>query len=153
MAATSAARYCRTSEGNCSCSLPVAWSCSGDPPNAVCTETRRRTDCPKRAANWIRLSNQYLTPKPISSYGAASTPSGRIAWAATLGMTSPRAHLHVVGIMWFMLWTTELVLSFLFCSCDYFCLSGPFSCISVHKFSRQLSVFSLSYFCLTGPFN
>ena len=31
----------------------------------------------------------------------------------------------------------------LFCSCIYFCLYGPFNCISFHKFSRQLPVFSL----------
>ena len=36
---------------------------------------------------------------------------------------------------------TELAHSFLFCSCVYFCLYGPFNCISFHKFSRQLSVF------------
>ena len=38
---------------------------------------------------------------------------------------------------------TELSHSFLFCSFVYFCLSGRFNCISFHKFSRQLSVFSL----------
>ena len=35
----------------------------------------------------------------------------------------------------------------LFCSCVYFCLHGPFNCISFHKFSRQLSAFSL---CSSG---
>ena len=36
---------------------------------------------------------------------------------------------------------TELAHSFLFCSCVCFCLFyGPFSCISFHKFSWQLSV-------------
>ena len=30
----------------------------------------------------------------------------------------------------------------LFSSCVYFCLYGPFNCISLRKFSRQLSVFS-----------
>ena len=41
---------------------------------------------------------------------------------------------------------TELAHSFFFlsCSCVYFCPYGPFNCISFHKFSRQLSVFSLS---------
>ena len=33
---------------------------------------------------------------------------------------------------------------FVFCSCVFFCLYGPFNCISFHKFSRQLSAFSLS---------
>ena len=38
---------------------------------------------------------------------------------------------------------TELAHSFLFCPCVSFCLHGPFNHISFHKFSRQLSVFSL----------
>ena len=38
---------------------------------------------------------------------------------------------------------TELAHSSLFCSRVYFCLYGPFNCISFNKFSRQLSVFSL----------
>ena len=42
---------------------------------------------------------------------------------------------------------TELAHSFLFCSCVYFCFYGPFNCISFHKFSQQLSVFSL---CSSG---
>ena len=33
---------------------------------------------------------------------------------------------------------TELAHSFLYCSCVYFCLYGPFNCISFYKFSRQL---------------
>ena len=37
----------------------------------------------------------------------------------------------------------ELDHSFLFCSCVYFRLYGPFNWISFHKFSRQLSTFSL----------
>ena len=39
--------------------------------------------------------------------------------------------------------STELVHSFLFCSCICLCLYGLFNCISFHKFSRQLSAFSL----------
>ena len=42
---------------------------------------------------------------------------------------------------------TELAYSFLFCSCVYLCLFGPFNCISFHKFSRHLSAFSL---CSSG---
>ena len=41
----------------------------------------------------------------------------------------------------------ELAHSFLFCSCVYFCLCGPFNCISFHPFSRQLSTFRL---CSSG---
>ena len=37
---------------------------------------------------------------------------------------------------------SELAHSFLFCYCVSFCLYGPISCISFHKFSRQVSAFS-----------
>ena len=37
----------------------------------------------------------------------------------------------------------ELAHSCLFCPCVYFCLYGPFTCISFHKFSWQLLEFSL----------
>ena len=47
----------------------------------------------------------------------------------------------------FWLKPTELAHSFLFCSCVYFYLYGPFNRISFHKFSRQLSAFSL---CSSG---
>ena len=42
---------------------------------------------------------------------------------------------------------TELADSFLFYFCIYFSLYGPFNCTSFHKFSRQLSAFSL---CSSG---
>ena len=45
---------------------------------------------------------------------------------------------------------TELAHSFLFCSCVYFCLYDPFKCISFHKFSRQLSAYSLCSSCLSS---
>ena len=41
----------------------------------------------------------------------------------------------------------SLPVPFLFRSCVCFCLHGPFNCISFHKFSRQLSAFSL---CSSG---
>ena len=44
---------------------------------------------------------------------------------------------------------TDFAHSFLFRSCVCFCLHGPFNCISFHKFSQQLSAFSL---CSSGPF-
>ena len=44
--------------------------------------------------------------------------------------------------------STEPAHSFLFSSCV--CFFGPFNCISFHKFSRQLSVFSL---CSSGLFS
>ena len=46
----------------------------------------------------------------------------------------------------------ELAHSFVFCSCVYFCLYGPFNCISFHTFSRQLSAFSLCFSGLISAF-
>ena len=70
---------------------------------------------------------------------------------------SPRAHLHLLGMLRFMSdKPTKLAHSFSFCSCVYFCLYSPFNCISFHKFSPQLWFFFLlffrSYFCLVGLF-
>ena len=52
---------------------------------------------------------------------------------------------------------SEFANSFLFCSCVYFCLYGPFNCISFHKSSREFSALLFcsfpSYFCPIGPFN
>ena len=45
---------------------------------------------------------------------------------------------------------TELAHSFFFCSCVYFCLYGPFNCISSYKSPRRLSVFSLCSFGLVS---
>ena len=60
------------------------------------------------------------------------------------GLTSTRW-----GCYGLCLWhkPAELAHSFLFCSCIYFCLCDPLDCISFHKFSRQLFVFSL---CSSG---
>ena len=45
---------------------------------------------------------------------------------------------------------------FKFCSCVYFCLFDPYSCISSHNLPTTLhflTLFFRSYFCLIGPFN
>ena len=58
---------------------------------------------------------------------------------------SQKANLHVVGMLQFIsdINQPSLPTLFLFCSSVYFCLYGPFNCISFHKVSRQLFVFSL----------
>ena len=51
----------------------------------------------------------------------------------------------------------ELAHSFLFSSCIYICLYGPFNCISFHEFFpttlRFLTLFFRSYICLNGRFS
>ena len=87
-----------------------------------------------------------------------------VAWvksAAFLvsGIASPRVHLHVVGMLQFILWhkPAELAHSILFCPRVCFCLYGSFNCISFNNSSRQLcafsTLFSPSYVCLIGPFS
>ena len=75
-------------------------------------------------------------------------------WYLCLGfflpVTGPRGlTLRWLGCCGLRFWRkpTELAHSFSFCSCVYFCLYGPFDCISFRKFSRQLSTFS---FCSSG---
>ena len=92
-------------------------------------------------------SSQSSTPRWALVVSTKLTHLGVVITLAVFAHTarrqwSPQAHLHVVGMLRFML-STELAHSFLFCSCVYFCLYGPFNCISFHKFSRQLSAFSL----------
>ena len=52
-----------------------------------------------------------------------------------------------VAVYVFEIYQPSLPTTFLFCSCVCFRFSGPFNCISFHKFSRQLSAFSL---CFSG---
>ena len=61
----------------------------------------------------------------------------------------PWAHLHVVVMLQFIFWhkPTKLAHSFLSCSGVYFCPHGLFNYISLHKFFRQPSAFSL---CSSG---
>ena len=65
-------------------------------------------------------------------------------------LTTERAGHHELTFTWWwfyglFLWhkPTQLAHSFSLCSCASFCLYGLFNCISIHKFSRQLSAFSL----------
>ena len=73
------------------------------------------------------------------------TPTS-LSLARALSLPSPRAHIHVVKMLWFIQ-PTELAYTYLFCSRVCFCSYGPFNYISFHKFSRQLSTFS---HCFTG---
>ena len=76
------------------------------------------------------------------------------AVCVSLRWSSPRAHLHVVGMLRFMpdINQPNLPTPFLFCSCVCFCLYGPFNCISFHKFSPKLYAFSLSSSNLFLPY-
>ena len=66
-----------------------------------------------------------------------------------LHLLSPWAHLHVVGMFQFMVWhkPAKFAHFFLFSCCVYFCPYDHFNCTSFHKFSQQLSTFSI---CSSG---
>ena len=107
------------------------------------------------------------TPHPLPPLHSipihASYPPIHIQYVLLLSLLleSPRAHLHVVRMLWLQRHRpTVLTLSFLFCSCVCFCLYGPLKLYFIkkkyikkkhtkvyHKFSRQLSAFSL---CSSG---
>ena len=84
---------------------------------------------------WVRL--EHSNERKLFHLIAADFPRHQFPWA----------HLLVVGMLRFMSDINQPSLPtpffFLFRSCVYFCLYSPFNCISFHKFSRQLSVFSL----------
>ena len=75
-------------------------------------------------------------------------------WLFPSEVTSFHTGPHGLTVTWWgccssCLWQkpTKLAHPFLFCFCVCFCLCGPFNCISFHKFSWQLSAFSL---CSSG---
>ena len=89
----------------------------------------------------ISTDRQIVTPLTYLTQYVTKPVCFTLPW-------SLRAHLHVVGMLWFMpLTLTELTHSSLFRSCVYFCLYDPFNCILFHKFPWQWSVFSL---CSSG---
>ena len=90
-----------------------------------------------------RMKTALLPPIPMS-----------IGTVMRVRLESPLRVPHGLTLTWFVCCglcqrhkPVELGHSFLFCSCVYFCLYGPFNCISFHRFSQQLSVFSL---CSSG---
>ena len=72
-----------------------------------------------------------LSPRIITAVASVTAETGTIV---IYGTTVAAA---------VMLLSPRLLFLFRFCVC--FCLYGPFNCISLHEFSRQLSAFSLCY--------
>ena len=68
-------------------------------------------------------------------------------WSNWTSLGSPRAHLHVVGMLRFIyvldINQPSLPTPFYSVLVSVLCLYGPFNRILFHKFSRQLSAFSL----------
>ena len=92
------------------------------------------------------LSETYTySDSPPSSFQRLSSYVPLLLTKAVSPTTAPAASPSRGGDVTVYVWhkLTELAHSFLFCSCVSFCLYGPFNCLSFHKFSRQLSVFSL----------
>ena len=115
---------------------------------------------------WCRVSqcNSAICLASITAWscvpdysGSVSVPAMYLASILIMFSGSPRAHLHVVGMLWFMSFDTmsfdvnqaSLPTPFSSALGVLFCLCGPFGCISFHEFS-QLSAFSLCSFDLTS---
>ena len=96
----------------------------------------------------VSYSTQYKTAVLASSVQCQHHTAIGCNQASTC-RPSPRADHHVLGMLRLMPWhkPTELAHSLLVYSYVYFCLYGPFNCISFHEFSRQLSAFPL---CSSG---
>ena len=117
---------------------------------------------PKRVLSYTDLSWVLFF---LSSSSSSSPPSSLSSSSSFPSMTSGEEFNHSSYLrsprgLAFTRWEfcelcswhkqTELAHSFLFCPCVYFCLYGSFTCISIKKFSRQLSAFSLCSSCLVS---
>ena len=94
------------------------------------------------------LSSWFSTERSLIS--ASAVPHCGVCTMAWEKKMSSRAHLHVLGMLRFMFLTyTNRACPLLFIRSIFvsFCLYCPFTCISFHKFSQQLSAFSL---CSSG---
>ena len=86
------------------------------------------------------LLNFHLESTTIQRYLKWSTDSPVLLWiivSCGWGLPFPTGSPSRGGDVAICFWhkPTELAQFFLFCSCVSFCLFGPFSCISFHKFS------------------
>ena len=98
-----------------------------------------------RDVHSLTLSIQYFLCRP------RRRPPSKTPWRMViLSMSSWHSvknqssfHLCPHGLALTFYKPAELAHSFLFCSFVFFCLYGPFNCISFHKFSQQLFAFSL----------
>ena len=78
--------------------------------------------------------------RPARAFARGTRPHGlTFTWWGSYGLFSDINQL-------------SLPAPFYFCSRVRFCLYGPFNCISFHKFSRQLSAFSLLFRVLFLPY-
>ena len=105
----------------------------------------------KNEVEWFGKATVRRTEFPAAGEASEATliPSVKEGTFGSSGFLSPRGHLHRGEDVTVHVWhkPVELVHSFSFCSCVYFCLYGPFNCTSCHTFSWQRYVFSL---CSSG---
>ena len=91
------------------------------------------------------LSSCQMISFALERHGYAHFAAAALPPPTTAPTGSPSRGGDVVVYVWHK--PTELAHSFLSCYCVSFCLYGPFNCISFHKFSGELSAFSL---CSSG---
>ena len=128
--------------------IAVVWSClpfirSGQNHLARHIERGKKT---RQTEEEVGRQRQGMDRPGVRQVPEGSGEQGRMDKTGIKIICGAPTTLVVMGLM--MMIPTELARSFLFCSCVCFSLYGPFNCISIHKFSRQLSVFSLCSPCL-----
>ena len=108
---------------------------------------RRRLSCVRRVAHSRFLPDTTLRPM-VTLKSVCCTSVSVTGWGPSrnrVPTNSPSREGDVAVFVWHN--PRELARSLSFGSCVYFCVYGPFNCISFNKFSRQLSAFSL---CSSG---
>ena len=134
------------------CMCVVCWGCEGEVKlsyGAKCTKTNYGAN----EAQWYRacVENGSLCTSYRCWLLLVRLFVCMCVVVAAVPAGSPSRDGDVTVYVWHE--PTELAHSFLFCPCVYFCLYGPFNCISVHKFSLFFILFFRSYPCIIGPFN
>ena len=99
-----------------------------------------------RSVLWSSVWFMVLRPCSITSNDLVETPLVTIVLDFEVPAGSPSDGGDVTVYV-YDISQPSLPTPFLFRSCVYFCLYGPFTCISFHQFSLQLSVFLL---CSSG---
>ena len=92
-----------------------------------------------------RLSLPFLSSRvagPVPSSLDKTKNGGYVCYmlAHVTGLMGPRWHTFTWSGGYGSMFLTPF-----YCFCVWFCLYGPFNCVSFHKFSPQLSAFSLFY--------
>ena len=137
---------------------------SPSPRNMASVRQKQNENCPWGKRELKALSTGNSSPSRARSCKLFCGPREAEANLCVCFMPESQGVNLLVFAPFVILWTDAVLLRFLRCRfwqvcgdctsvyhardpCVYFCLYGPFNCISFHQFSRWLSAFSL---CSSG---